>query len=68
MMLLAGSTRTERAAYIQETFRCHNGDCENCGVCHFFAGSSPEKVFADFIDGRREFMEITTEWNQRHYR
>ena len=64
-MQIEGSTVEEREQYIKEMFRCHNGDCENCGVCRVFSGTSPEKVYADFIAGRREFAEIARDWNSR---
>ncbi|MDD7378238.1 MAG: hypothetical protein SO445_04020 [Lachnospiraceae bacterium] len=64
-MLIAESTKEEREAYIREMFRCKNGDCENCGVCRIFAGTSPEEVYEDFVEGKREFSEIAREWNLR---
>ena len=67
-MRIQDSTTEERAQYIRDMFRCHDGDCENCGVCRVFSGTSPEKVYADFSAGRREFAEIAQEWNQRYRR
>lgn len=63
-MDIKGSTREEREQYIAELFRCKNGDCENCGICRIFAGTSPEEVYRDFVEGRREVAEISREWNQ----
>lgn len=59
------STKEEREQYIQELFHCHHGDCENCGVCVIFKGKSPKDVFKEYIEGKREFDEISREWNQR---
>lgn len=64
-MFIKDSTKEEREKYIAEMFRCRNGDCDNCGVCQIFAGTSPEEVYQDFIDGKREFAEIARAWNQR---
>lgn len=63
--LIHETTRQQRQDYINELFHCHHGDCENCGVCQIFNGTSPQSVFQDYIDGVREFQEISQEWNQR---
>lgn len=65
MKLIQETSREERQQYIDELFRCHHGDCENCGVCRMFQGASPQVIYQDFIDGKREFQDITKEINQR---
>ncbi len=67
-MRIEASTIAEREQYINDLFRCHNGDCENCGICKVFSGTSPQQVYADFIAGRREFDDIAREWNERYHR
>lgn len=57
------STREERDAYVKNTLQCKS-DCENCGMCKIFRGKSPEVVYADYIDGKRTFSEITMEYRQ----
>ncbi len=54
------STREERLAFVQEQWRCmHN--CELCGKCHILKGRNEEQLYADYIDGKRSYMEITLE-------
>lgn len=52
------SSRREREEYIKTTFRCKN-NCELCGLCHVFRGKDPLIVYADYIDGRNSFEEIS---------
>lgn len=59
------TTQKERQKIIDEMFQCHHGDCDNCGVCVIFKGTSPQLVYKDYIEGIREFAEIAREWNQK---
>ena len=47
---------------VNELFHCHNGDCENCGICIIFKGKLPEDVYKEYIEGIKEFDEVTKEW------
>lgn len=58
------STKKERQNYIDELFRCQNGDCENCGVCKIFAGTSPQVIYRDYIEGKQEFVEVSQTFNK----
>ena len=54
------STREERQAYVREKWACmHN--CELCGKCHVLKGRSEEILYADYIDGKRSYMDVTLE-------
>ena len=54
------STRDERQAYVREKWECmHN--CELCGKCDVLKGRSEEILYADYIDGKRSYMDITLE-------
>ncbi len=37
----------------------HN--CELCGKCHILKGRNEEKLYAEYIDGKRSYMDITLE-------
>lgn len=63
--LISETTSKEREEYIEHLFHCHHGDCENCGVCKIFKGTSPQIVFQDYIDGKREFQDLVREFNQK---
>ena len=57
---IESSTREERLDYVLNEWRClHN--CEICGKCHVLKGRSEEQLYADYIYGKRSYMEITLE-------
>ena len=37
----------------------HN--CELCGKCHMFHGQNAEDTYAEYITGKRSYMDITLE-------
>ena len=54
------STKEERRSYVLKAWRCLN-DCEACGKCRILRGRDPETLYTDYIDGRRDYMNITLE-------
>ncbi|MGN0417290.1 MULTISPECIES: hypothetical protein [Anaerostipes] len=58
---IATSTEDERRKYIKDTFRCI-ADCDMCGLCIVFKGKDPELAYADYICGKREFMEVSEDY------
>ncbi len=52
------STTDERRAYVLDAWKCLN-DCEACGKCRILRGRDPETLYADYINGTREYIEIT---------
>ena len=60
------STKEERRAYVLHAWRCIN-DCEACGKCRILRGRDPETLYADYIEGKREYIEITLEIRNRNY-
>ncbi len=57
------STREERLAFVQDQWKClHN--CELCGKCHILKGRNEEKLYTDYIEGKRSYMDITLEIRQ----
>ena len=57
---IESSTREERLDYVLNEWRClHN--CEICGKCHDLKGRSEKQLYADYIDGKRSYMDITLE-------
>ena len=58
--LIQDTTREERLKYVQTEWECmHN--CELCGKCHILRGRDAETLYADYIAGRRSYMDITRE-------
>ena len=52
------STQQERLDYVLDQWRClHN--CELCGKCSVLKGRVAEIVYADYIEGRSQYMEVT---------
>ena len=54
------STKEERRSYVLEAWKCLN-DCEACGKCRILRGRDPETLYADYIDGKRSYIDITLE-------
>jgi len=61
---ISSSTREERINFVKEQFSCMN-NCENCGKCSFLKGLTAEELYAEYIEGRRSFAEITAEHRRR---
>ncbi|MDD7759201.1 MAG: hypothetical protein PT955_00135 [Bacteroidales bacterium] len=58
--LIESSTREERLAYVVNAWKClHN--CNLCGKCNVLKGRSEEVLYADYIDVKRQYMDITLE-------
>lgn len=58
------STIEERRAYIKGRFPCI-ADCDMCGLCKVFHGKDAETAYADYIQGKRTFLEVSEEY-KRH--
>ena len=52
------SSIEERRAYVLHSWRCLN-DCESCGKCHLLKGRDAETLYADYINGKRSYMDVT---------
>jgi hypothetical protein len=55
------STKEEREQYIRATFRCI-ADCDMCGICAAFHGLEPEIAYADYIEGKRGYLEVSEDY------
>ena len=58
------STPEERALYVRSQWACMH-HCELCGKCHFLKGKDAELLYADYIQGRRPYLDITLELRKR---
>jgi len=58
---ISASTREERLEFVKDEFKCM-GNCRLCGNCVFLRGKEAEEVYSDYIEGKREYMDITKEW------
>jgi hypothetical protein len=58
---LGSSTKEERTKYIRDTFKCM-ADCDMCGLCAAFHGKEPEIAYADYIEGKREYMDVSADY------
>ena len=61
------STIEERQAYVLDAWKCLH-DCEACGKCCILKGRDAETLYADYIEGRRSYMDITLEIRNRTVR
>ncbi len=57
---IESSTREERLDYVLNEWRCLY-NCELCGKCHVLKGRNEEQLYADYLDGKRSYMDITLE-------
>ncbi|MBR5132617.1 MAG: hypothetical protein IKV29_00760 [Alistipes sp.] len=59
------STREERLAYVREQWKCLSS-CEICGKCSVLRGRTAELIYTDYIEGVRDYREITLELRNRN--
>ena len=43
-------------------------DCEACGKCRILKGRDAEMLYADYIEGKRSYMEVTLDIRNRSIR
>lgn len=55
------STEAERRQYIKDTFPCI-ADCDMCGFCTVFKGKDPELAYADYISGKRSYLDVSGDY------
>jgi hypothetical protein len=55
------STEEERRQYINDTFKCI-ADCDMCGLCAAFHGKDPEVAYSDYIEGKRDYLEVSMDY------
>ena len=55
---IESSTRAERLDYVLNEWKCLH-DCDSCGKCHILRGRSEEELYADYIDGKRSYLDIS---------
>ena len=54
------STSKERLDYVLNEWKClHN--CDMCGKCRILKGRSETELYADYINGKRAYKDITLE-------
>lgn len=59
--LIGDSTQEERERYVRDRYPCIS-DCDACGICAVFRGQDALTVYREYIEGKREFMEISREY------
>ncbi len=57
------STAEERRAYVKGRFPCI-ADCDMCGLCKVFRGMDAETAYADYIQGKRTFGEVSQDYKR----
>ena len=58
---IENSTKEEREKYVRDTFQCI-ADCDMCGLCAVFHGKQPEIAYADYIEGKREYLDVSADY------
>ncbi|WP_239467557.1 hypothetical protein [Bacteroides caecigallinarum] len=60
------SSKEERREYVLRAWECLH-DCESCGKCRILKGRDAETLYADYIEGKRSYMDITLEIRNNSY-
>ena len=60
------STWEARRAYVIDAWKCLH-DCESCGKCRILKGKDAETLYADYIEGKRRYMDVTLELRNKSY-
>lgn len=60
---IANSTVEERREFIKAKYPCI-ADCDMCGLCKVFRGNNAEHAYADYIDGKRSFMDVSADFKR----
>lgn len=58
---IAHSTREERLLFVQERYHCRYPACGGCGSCRLPDKRPALQVFAEYIEGRVEFVKIAAQ-------
>lgn len=60
------STQEARRAYVLDAWKCLH-DCESCGKCRILKGKDAETLYADYIEGKHSYMDVTLELRNKSY-
>lgn len=60
------STTEERREYVLNAWECMH-DCESCGKCRILKGRDPETLYADYIEGKRSYIDVTLDIRNSSY-
>lgn len=60
------STQEARRAYVLDAWKCLH-DCESCSKCRILKGKDAETLYADYIEGKRSYMDVTLELRNKSY-
>ena len=59
------STADDRRHYVLSQWECQN-NCEACGRCKILKGIDAETLYADYIAGKRSYIDITLEHRKKY--
>lgn len=63
---IENSTPEERRAFVLEAWKCLH-DCEACRKCRILKGKDPETLYADYIEGKRSYIDVTLSIRNNSY-
>jgi hypothetical protein len=58
------SSAEERRAFVLDAWKCLHC-CDECGKCSILKGRDVETLYADYIEGKRSYMDITLQIRNR---
>ncbi len=60
-ILIKDTTKEERIRIVAQSLNACGTSCENCSSC-WLGGGSPDAMYQDYIDGKKEIREINEEY------
>ena len=64
---IENSTKEERLNYVLKAWKCQH-NCDECGKCRILKGRDAEVLYADYIEGKQSYMDVTLEIRNRSIR
>ena len=58
------SSAEERRDFVLDAWKCLHC-CDECGKCSILKGRDAETLYADYIEGKRSYMDITLQIRNR---
>ena len=57
-LLIADTTREERAEIVRRSLSCGGGGCESCSGCGVLGAGNIDRMYEPYIEGEMELSEI----------
>lgn len=55
---IANTTREQRERIVLRAMGCDETGCEECSGCGIYGAGSPQDMYLDYIEGKKEISEV----------